>query len=64
MQQHVYCLSYVSFVLVMYSLPGLVLYCTRPGKEYENVKIVGYINTNKPDVVFNTMERHRISTVR
>jgi hypothetical protein len=27
MQQHVYCLGYVSFVLVMYSLPGL-------GKEY------------------------------
>jgi hypothetical protein len=50
--------------LVMYSLPGLVLYSTRPGKEYENVKIVGYINTNKPDVVFNTIERHRISTVR
>ena len=24
MQQHVYCLGYVSFVLVMYSLPGLV----------------------------------------
>ena len=32
MQQHVYCLGYVSFVLVMYSLPGLVLYRTRPGK--------------------------------
>jgi len=26
MRQHVYCLGYVSFVLVMYSLPGLVLY--------------------------------------
>ena len=30
----VYCLDYVSFVLVMYSLPGLVLYRTRPGKEH------------------------------
>jgi len=26
MQQHVYCLGYVSFVSVMYCLPGLVLY--------------------------------------
>ena len=26
MRQYVYCLGYVSFVLVMYSLPGLVLY--------------------------------------
>jgi hypothetical protein len=26
MQQHVYCLGYVSLVLVMYSLSGLVLY--------------------------------------
>ena len=26
MQQHVYCLGYVSLVLVMCSLPGLVLY--------------------------------------
>jgi len=34
MQQHVYCLGYVSFVLVMCSLPGLVLYRTRPGKEH------------------------------
>ena len=34
MRQHVYCLGYVSFVLVMCSLPGLVLYRTRPGKEY------------------------------
>ena len=34
MQQYVYCLGYVSLVLVMYSLPGMVLYKTRPGKEY------------------------------
>jgi len=50
MQQHVYCLGYVSFVLVMYALPGLVLYRTRLGKEYikckEYMQIVGYINTN------------------
>ena len=34
MQQHVYYLGYVTFVLVMYSLSGLVLYRTRPDKEY------------------------------
>ena len=33
MQQHVYCLGYVSFVLVMCSLSGLVLYRTRLCKE-------------------------------
>jgi len=35
MRQHVYCLGYVSLVLVTYSLSGLVL------------QIFGYINTNK-----------------
>jgi len=34
MQQHVYCLGYVSLVLTMYSLSGLVLYRTRLDKEY------------------------------
>ena len=36
MQQHVYCLGYVSFVLVTYSLPGLVLYrlLTRPKMKF------------------------------
>jgi len=34
MQQHVCCLGYVCFVLVMYSLLSLVLYRTRPDKEH------------------------------
>ena len=41
MQQHVYCLGYVSLVLVMYSLSGLVLYRTRPDYElYYSLKMV------------------------
>jgi hypothetical protein len=39
MRQHVYCLGYISFVLVMCSLSGLFLYRTRLGKEHiTNIK--------------------------
>jgi hypothetical protein len=36
MQQHVYCLGYVSFVLVMYSLSGLILYQTGQGTHHQH----------------------------
>jgi len=43
MHQHVYCLGYVSFVLVMCSLPGLVLYRTKMGdfSDFQRGQIVG-----------------------
>jgi len=42
MQQHVYCLGYVSFVLVMCSLLGLVLYRTRLDKEVLYIQCKGW----------------------
>jgi hypothetical protein len=43
MQQHVYCLGYVSFVLVMCSLPGLVLYSTVWGRHSTSEVLIGLI---------------------
>ena len=43
MQQHVYCLGYVSFVLVMCSMPGLVLYSTVWGRHSTSEVFIGLI---------------------